>query len=64
MGEALKIAQRDAQEVSAMEMVEAMAYILGFFTIWGAVVGLTWAVDTWVIARLRGKPFINPEFWR
>mgnify|MGYP000022744484 CR=1 FL=1 len=64
MGEALTIAHRALQEASDMEMVEAMAYILGFFTIWGAVVGLTWAVDNWVIKPILGRTLINPEFWK
>jgi hypothetical protein len=63
MGEALKIARRDAQEVSAMEMLEAIVYIIGFFTIWGAVVGMTWAIDNWVIRPILGRTLIDPEFW-
>jgi len=47
-----------------MELLEAIAYVLGFFTIWGTVVGLTWAVDNWIVAPLRGKPFIDREFWQ
>jgi hypothetical protein len=64
MGEAPTIAQRDAQEVSAMEMLEAIVYVIGFFTIWGAVVGMTWAVDNWVIKPILGRTLIDPEFWK
>ena len=47
-----------------MEVIEAFVYVIGFFTIWGAVVGLTWAVDNWIVAPIRGKPFIDKEFWQ
>jgi len=47
-----------------MEMLEALAYVLGFFALWGIVVGLTWSIDNWIVAPLRGKPFINEDFWK
>ena len=47
-----------------MDFLEAMFYVIGFFVIWGTVVGFVWAVDNWIVAPLRGRPFINREFWQ
>jgi len=55
---------RAIHEVSDMEMLEAIAYIIGFFTIWGVVVGITWSIDNWVIKPILGRTLIDPEFWK
>jgi hypothetical protein len=47
-----------------MEVIEAFIYVIGFFTIWGSVVGLTWAIDNWVVKRIIGRTLIKPEFWQ
>jgi len=47
-----------------MELLEAIVYVLGFFIIWGVVVGLTWAIDNWVIYPILGRTLIKKEFWQ
>jgi hypothetical protein len=38
--------------------------VIGFFTIWGWVVAMTWAIDNWVIKRIIGRTLIKQEFWQ
>ena len=64
MAEAFTIAHRALQEVSAMNLIESLAYVIGFFLIWGATVGLVWSVDNWVIKPILGRTLIDPEFWK
>lgn len=47
-----------------MELLEALAYVIGFFLIWGFVVGMVWTVDNLVIKRIIGRTLIKQEFWQ
>ena len=64
MAEAFTIAYRALQEVSAMNLIESLAYVIGFFLIWGASVGIVWSVDHWIIKPILGRTLIREEFWR
>lgn len=46
-----------------MGFLEATAIVLGFITIWGLLAGLVWLVDNTVVKAIRGRSYINPEYW-
>jgi len=50
-------------EEKVMDLLEALAYVIGFFLIWGCSMGFIWAVS-FVFHKATGKHLVNPEFWQ
>ena len=47
-----------------MNLIESLAYVIGFFLIWGASMGIVWSVDHWIIKPILGRRLIREEFWQ
>jgi len=47
-----------------MDMIEALAYVIGFFLIWMSTMGMVWVLDNWVVRPIFGRTIIKPEFWQ
>lgn len=47
-----------------MFVTEAIAYVIGFFAIWGSALGAIWAIDNLLIARVFGRTIIDKDYWQ
>jgi len=47
-----------------MEFLEAALYVISFLLLWGAMAGLVYLVDNYVVKPIRGTTYINPEYWK